>query len=380
MGNSPMAPGRLLRRALRGRAGRAWLAGSGVAAASLLGLVLVAAYRGATSGVAAYSGQDGFDVWVAPRGVDNLVRSAGQLPVGAEEAVRKIAGIADVGPILRTFAAVEAGPAGDRRRLTLLVIGYRGPEGLGGPPRLSAGRGPESPDEIALDRAAAHRLGIGPGAMVDVSGDRARVVGLTRGTNLLATQFAFVDYQAADDALGAMGRPSFLVVRLAPGAAPGSAKQAIEEQVPRSSAFSRDEFVGNNVREISAGVLPVLALVTVLGFAVAVALVALLAQGLADDRRRDVAVLLALGASARAVGLGVLAHVEKVVLLGTAAGVAAAWVTAAVLERFAPTVELSFRATDPMAVPAAFGAAAALAALGPVLRLGRVDPVEAFRP
>lgn len=379
MGNS-LRPGRLLRRALRGRAGRAWLAGSGVAASSLLALALLAAHRGATSGVAAYSGQDGFDVWVAPRGVDNLVRSAGQLPVGGEDAIRTIPGVADVGPILRTFAAVEAGPDGDRRRLTLLVIGYRGPAGLGGPPRLSAGRGPERPDEIALDRAAAHRLGVGPGATIDVAGDRARVVGVTRGTNLLATQFAFVDHQAADDALGAMGRPSFLVVRLAPGAPLESVKKAIEERVPRSAAFSRDEFVGNNVREISAGVLPVLALVTGLGFAVAVALVALLAQGLADDRRRDVAILLALGASARAVGLGVLAHVEKVVFLGAAAGAAAAWVTSAVLDLLAPTVELSFRATDPIVAPAAFGAAAALAALGPVLRLARIDPVEAFRP
>ena len=53
MGDS-LRPGRLLRRALRGRAGRAWLAGSGVAASSLLALVLLAAHRGATSGVAAY--------------------------------------------------------------------------------------------------------------------------------------------------------------------------------------------------------------------------------------------------------------------------------------------------------------------------------------
>jgi len=379
MGDS-LTPGRLLRRALRGRAGRAWLAGSGVAAAALLALVLVAAYRGATSGVAAYVGQEGFDLWVAPRGIDNLVRSAGQLPDGAEEAVRTVPGVEDVGPILRTFATVEGGPPGDRRRLTLLAIGFRGPAGLGGPPILVAGRAPASPDEISLDRAAAHRLGIGPGAMVDVAGDAARVVGITSGTNLLATQFAFVDLQAAEDALGAFGRPSFLVVRLARGAAIDSVKRAIEDRVLRSAAFSRDEFVRNNVREIAAGVLPVMALVTVLGFAVAVALVALLAQGLADDRRRDAAVLLALGASPRAVGLGVLAHVEKIVVLGAAAGASAAWTAAALVERLAPTVELTLRGTDLVLAPAAFSAAAALAALGAILRLGRIDPVEAFRP
>jgi putative ABC transport system permease protein len=347
---------------------------------SLLVLVLLAAYRGATSGVAAYVGQEGFDLWVAPRGIDNLVRSAGQLPVGAEETVRAIPGVAEVGPILRTFATVEGGPAGDRRRLTLLAIGYRGPAGLGGPPFLVTGRAPASPDEISLDRAAAHRLGAAPGALVDVAGDAARVVGITRGTNLLATQFAFVDLRAAEDALGAFGRPSFLVVRLASGAAPGTIKRIIEDRVPRSAAFPSDEFVRNNVREIAAGVLPVLALVTLLGFGVAVALVALLAQGLADDRRRDAAVLLALGASPLPVGLGVLAHVEKIVVLGAAAGAAAAWAAAAGIEHLAPTVELTIRTTDLLAAPAAFSVAAALAALGAVLSLGRVDPVEAFRP
>ena len=280
------------------------------------------------------------------------MRSAGQLPAGAEEAIRTIPGVVDVGPVLRTFATVEGGPAGDRRRLTLLAIGYRGPAGLGGPPFLVAGRAPAAPDEISLDRAAAHRLGTGPGATVDVAGDAARVVGITRGTNLLATQFAFVDLQAAEDALGAFGRPSFLVVRLARGAATESVRRAIEARVLRSAAFPRDEFVRNNVREISAGVLPVIALVTGLGLAVAVALVALLAQGLADDRRRDAAVLLALGASPRGVGLGVLAHVEKIVVLGATAGAAAAWIAAALVERLAPTVELTLRGADLLLAPA----------------------------
>ena len=341
-------------------------------------VALTAAYRGATTGVVAYVGQGGFDLWVAPRGIDNLVRSGGQLPADAEEAVRDVPGVADVGPLLRTFAAVETGPA--RRRLTLLAIGYRGPDGLGGPPEVSTGRRPAARDEIAIDRAAAHQLGIGPGATVDVAGDAMRVVGLTRRTNLLATQFAFGDYAAAEDLLGAFGRPSFLVVRLFPGTDAANVAAAISARLPRASVFRSGEFVRNNVREIASGVLPMLSLVTGLGVAVAIALVALLAQGLAEDRRGDVAVLFALGASPRAVAAGVLAHVEKVVLLGTGAGVLAAWALSLALERLLPTVELDWKPADLAMTPLVFAAAAAVAALGPVLRLRRVDPVEAFRP
>ena len=375
-----MASAHLLRRALRGRRGRACLAAAGVAATSLLVVALAAAYRGATSGVVAYVGQSGFDLWVAPRGIDNLVRSGGQLPAGAEEAVRAVPGVAEVGPVLRTFAAVEIGPEAARRRLTLLAIGYRGPDGLGGPPDLSSGRRPAARDEIAIDRAAAHRLGVGPGGTLDVAGDAMRVVGLTRRTNLLATQFAFGDYQAAEDLLGAFGRPSFLVVRLSPGADAADVAAGISARLTRASVFRSGEFVRNNVREIASGVLPMLSLVTGLGVAVAIALVALLAQGLAEDRRGDVAVLFALGASPRAVAAGVLAHVERVVLLGTGVGVLAAWGLSLSLARLLPTVELAWRPADLALAPLAFALAAAVAALGPVLRLRRVDPVEAFRP
>jgi putative ABC transport system permease protein len=207
-----------------------------------------------------------------------------------------------------------------------------------------------------------------------------RVVGLTRGTNLLATQFAFGDYGTAEDALGAFGRPSFLVVRLAPGADGAEVARVISSRVQRASVFHSPEFVRNNVREIASGVLPMLSLVTGLGVAVAIALVALLAQGLAEDRRGDVAVLFALGASPRTVAAAVLAHVERVVFLGAGAGALAALALALVLERVLPTVELAWQPADLAAALLVFCCAAAIAALGPVLRLRRVDPLEAFRP
>jgi putative ABC transport system permease protein len=356
------------------------LASTGIATASLLVVALTAAYRGATAGVVAYVGQQGFDLWVAPRGIDNLVRSAGQLAPGAEAIVRALPGVAEVGPILRTFAMVEAGPEARRRRLTMLAIGYRCPDGLGGPPQVVAGRRPAARDEVVIDRAAAYRLGIGPGGALDVAGDAMRIVGITRRTNLLATQFAFGDYGATEDALGAFERPSFLVVRLSPGAKAANVAQAIVAALPRASVFGRADFVRNNVREIASGILPMLVLVSGLGMAVAVALVALLAQGLAEDRRGDVAVLFALGAPARTVAAGVLVHVEKVVLLGAGAGALAAWVLALAMERLVPTVELAWRAADLVLAPMVFGAASAIAALGPVMRLRRIDPLEAFRP
>src|SRR5206468_2663810 len=60
----------LIRKALSSRPARFWLTAGGIGVAALLVLVLGAAYRSVSSSVAAYVGQPGIDVWVAPGGVD----------------------------------------------------------------------------------------------------------------------------------------------------------------------------------------------------------------------------------------------------------------------------------------------------------------------
>jgi len=66
----------LVGKALRSRRVRFWLATAGIATSTLLVLVLVAAYRSVRASVTGYAGQPGIDLWVAPVGTDNLIRSS----------------------------------------------------------------------------------------------------------------------------------------------------------------------------------------------------------------------------------------------------------------------------------------------------------------
>lgn len=370
---------RLLRRALSSRLPRAAMAVAGIAGSALLVLVLFAAHGSLRDSVVGYLGGSGGDVWVAPPGTDNLIRSGGFLPDSLEEAIRSLPGVATVDPILRTFATVEAERGGARKRLTVLAIGYRTPGGMGGPSTVASGRRARGGPEILLDRAAAFRLGVGLDDRVLVNGKSVRVVGLTRGTNLLATQFLFVDFTAAQGALGVAGRASFFIVRLVPPKDPRGFVLRGREALPGATVLSQAEFLENNLREVTSGFLPIVALLMVVGLAVAAALVGLLAQGLAEDRRTDVAVLFALGTSPRALSRGFLVHVELLVLLGGVLGTSAAYGLRAILDRLIPTVELNYRATDITIVFLLFACSSAVAALLPVMRLRKTDPLEAFR-
>lgn len=368
---------------MRGRVARTLLTVGGVAATMLLVLVLSAAHRRLASSVDAYVGQRDIDLWIAPPGTDNLIRSTGVLRLEVVPTVQALTGVEAAFPLLRSFVRVSptdppANGSADER-LTLLAIGYAAPDGLGGPPLLASGTAPRSGDEIVLDRASAFRLGVGVGDTVRVNGRRAGVAGLSRGTNLLATQFLFSNLDGARRAGGIQEGVSFVAVKVSRAGTAAEVARRIRDAVPEVEVFERARFVANNLREVASGLLPLLALITALGVGVAAVLVVLLVQGLVEDRRQELAVLLSLGAGVWHIGTGLITRAALLVLSGGVIGGLLAYALGRFLEHFAPQVELTYAWSDFLLVFVLFLFAGIMAATIPLLRLRRIDPLEAFR-
>ena len=370
---------RLVVRALRNRPSRASIAIGGVATSSLLVIALMATLRGAATSVVAYVGQDGADLWITPPGADHFLRLSGVLPAALTDSVRALPGVAAADFILRAFVAVSSRRRGSDFRLTLYGIGYRAPDGLGGPPRFSAGRPPETRREVALDRAAAHRLGVGLDDTVFVNGRAARVVGVTMGTNLLVTQFIFADAAAIEGMSGFAGRASFIIVRLAPGAHAGTVAARIRERFPDVDVFNRATFVANSQRETGVGYTPILGFVDILGIGAAAVLIGLLIHALVEGRRTELAALLALGAAQGLLARVLIREAARLIVVGGVLGAVLARVLALVLDRVFPVIPLRFNIGDTLWAFALLIACGMLASAIPVARLGRVDPLEAFR-
>jgi len=371
---------RLVVKAVRNRQARAWFAVGGVATSSLLVISLVATLRGAATSVVGYVGQDGADLWITPPGADHFLRLSGVIPAALTDSVRALPGVADADFILRAFVAVSARRHGAGFRLTLYGVGYRAPDGLGGPPKFASGRAPQTRREIALDRAAAGRLGVGLNDTVFVNGRGARVVGVTAGTNLLTTQFIFADAAAIEALSGFAGRASFIIVRLAPGGNADTVAARIRDRFPDIDVFDRATFVANSQRETGVGYTPILAFVNTLGVGAAAVLVALLMHALVDRRRTELAVLLALGAAPQALALVMILEAARLIVVGGVLGAALARLLAFVLDRVFPVIPLHFDIGDTLWTLALLITCGMLASAIPVARLGRVEPLEAFRP
>lgn len=341
---------------------------------------LVATLRGAANTVVAYVGQDGADLWITPPGADHFLRLSGVIPAALVDSVRALPGVARADFILRAFVAVSARRRGEHFRLTLYGVGYHAPDGLGGPPAFETGRPPHTRWEVALDRAAARRLGVGLNDTVFVNGRAARVVGVTAGTNLLTTQFIFADAAAIETLSGFAGRASFIIVRLATGAHSDTVASRIRGRFPDVDVFDRATFVANSQRETGVGYTPILAFVDMLGVGAAAVLVALLIHALVEGRRTELAVLLALGAAPGTLSRAMIREATRLIVVGSMLGAALARLLALVLDRVFPVIPLHFDVRDTLWALVLFIVCGMLASAIPVARLGRVDPLEAFRP
>jgi len=87
-----------------------------------------------------------------------------------------------------------------------------------------------------------------------------------------------------------------------------------------------------------------------------------------------------MGADARFVGAGVVANAVGVVVSGSLLGSGGVLLLAAAADRWVPVVALAIEPADLVGVQLLFIAVGVAASILPVLRLRRIDPVDAFRP
>jgi hypothetical protein len=373
----------LLARSLRGRPARTVLAVAGIGTSTLLVVVLGAAFRNVRAAMHGYAGQPAVDLWILHPGSDNLLRgyTVRRIPLAVADSVRQVPGVRRVDPVLEAFLPVRAlRSAEPDLALTMMALGYRTPDGLGGPPAFAAGRAPMRMREVALDRGAAFRLHVGVGDTVLLGRVRLVVSGLTTGTNILAIQMLFGDFDAAVLAMGTRREASFFAVQLAPGADPESVAADVRRQFPLLDVYTRDVFVRANDREALDGFLPLLTLIATLGIGAACVLVGLLVLSVVDERRAEIAVLMALGARPGPIALGVVTYAGRLLGWGVALGLALSVGLAVALDRLLPTIPLVLAASDAVLVAAVFGAAGLAAAVVPIARLRAIEPLDAFRP
>jgi len=347
---------------------------AGIGFAVMLMLFLLALYHGVRTEANGYVASRPVHVWVAQDNTTNFIKSSSFLLASRADELRAVAGVEEVSPLLRLITTVTFGD----REATAIVLGID-PLSRVGLPQVAEGIAAPARGEIVLDGAIARRHRVHRGDTILVQARPFRVVGVSRGTNSVLTQLAFITLDDARQLLGISEVASFFLVRGADDVSADELARRLRGKVQHTNVLTRDAFAENNMQEMRSGLLPILATVAVLGGVVALAVLTLLLYGAILERREVYALLKAIGAGDAYLTRLVLTQSLAAVVGGFAFGALAYLACAPLTVLVVPEMALA------LTVPAVAGVGAATTAMGvagallPLRRVRRIFPAELFR-
>ncbi|SDT42410.1 putative ABC transport system permease protein [Friedmanniella luteola] len=325
----------------------------------------------------------------APSSTSDVLVDLGGDPAPVAAAAAALPGVAAVSTSARTYAAFStaAGPGPIELQTLPDRPEFRWSE-------LGTGRWPTTADQVVLSPGTARSYAVGPGDVLTLEplGDRpARrlvVTGLLdEGRALFADLGDSGVVAPAFAAATAPGdRSGTVLVRVQPGTEPGAVAAALQPVVGEAGTVQTSAEAGAAALHEATGVADLFGYLVLVFGSIAVlvgsmtvlnTLVIILTQ-----RRREIGLLRAVGASTRQVRRMLLAEALLTGLLGSAAGVVLGTGVAALVATVTGGIGAGL-AVPPLAVGLGFVGGVVvtvLASLVPVGRASRVAPLEALRP
>ena len=357
-------------------------------AATLIGIIFSVALMtvqasllvGFSSTAAGLVDHAGADLWIMSRGTTNVDQSV----VLPERDLYMALGTPGVAAASRAIVRFVDWRKPDGGTQLVIVVGTSIPSGMALPWNVVQGNVDSlyQPDAIMIDQLYAAKLGITHiGQEIEIRSRRARVTGLTSGIRTFTqAPYVFASYNTAlklSDLLD--GEASYILVRLAPGAAAEDVQARLQQAVPNAEvitagAFSKrtvDYWIGSTGAGLS------LALGCALSAIVGITVVAQTLYTATIERIAEYATLSAMGAPSRYL----YEVVVKQAMIAGGIGCACSLLIATVISAFARNGPVALQLTGGLVVIIVVFTMSmcALASLLAVRRLSVIDPTSVFK-
>ncbi len=359
----------------------------GVAFSVFLIVLFLSLFRGFDEKVDDYIDSVAVDLWVVQRGTRDFT-GVSILPAAMVTEIRNRGGdaVTNVSSLLSrpTDIIVDGEP------FNAQAIGYDTSSGVGGP-TVVRGKDTAGPGEVIIDEVMGKVTGLGLGDAVTVGGREFEVAGISKNGNFVFMQLVFMNMDDARDVLFPKGGPevpqlgeveltNFILINLkGPGFAT-SVKNTIEDNAPFAQVYRQGEFADNTRDQLTATLVPLLAMIVLVGFVVGTAVVGLTIYTLTIERVREYGILKAVGFTNQDLYRVVIQQSFLAGVLGFGVGVLFVMAAARLIEELLPQFATLLRVPDLVGVFGATMVMAAAAAYVPIRRLSRLDPVIVFNP
>ncbi len=364
---------RLAYRNLLVHKGRFLLAIAGITCSVVLVLFLMGLYAGWRDNMSAYLRHVQADVWVGQKGASDLFHTLSILPAVGEDMFYQAEEVVNVSSFVGRLMTCEA----HNHQCHTFLVGVNDKES--GPVRLLAGRTSEREGEIVVDDVFARKETIHLGETLTVAGTPLQVVGIAQGGNCFLYQYAFVTLAQARQLLGLGGLVNYFLVRFDPGVSLEAAVARIEHTSPLVSAYTKEQFIANNLSLTGDNFLPILRVLEVIGVLVGAVVIGLTVYTLTVEHGAEYGTLKALGAPDAALYVTASAQALICGVCGWLLGVPSSWGVVVIAQYVVPQFPASWHPLHAVWTLLCTIGMSLVASIAPARRITRIDPLLAFK-
>lgn len=347
----------------------------GVASAFVLVIFFGAVFEGESRQIVAYPEHTDADVWVMQEGVSNMHMASSLLWDWKQTRIAALPGVMQVSSILYMNTVMSAGGRG----WFSYIVGLDQNTQSGGPWLMAAGTPRPGPGEAVIPDVIAALTGLGIGDNISITDREFQITGLSRGTFSMANSVTFVTKQDLGKLMRAGDAVSYILVKAASGVVADELAETIEAEVPKVSALARADFIARD-REMALQMgTEIIRIMTLIGMALALLIVAYTAYSNTVRRQRELAVAKALGFPLIQIYGSALYQSVVITTLGLLFAAVMAYTLLPLVPVLAPQISLVVRADAFVPLGVVAFAVAVLASLGPARRIATVDPLLVFQ-
>lgn len=353
---------------------RLFISIGGVSFSVLLMLLLQGLNVGFSNILGQYLSSVPTDLWISSANTGNIMDPS-FLPPTMGERLKNIDGVSSARP----FGMQNVTTSFNDKDLAFYMVAYDPSTDVGKPPKISEGSPTPGQGEIVIDRIVAKTNKIKIGDNIPFADNNFKVVGLSEGTFVLSTSFAFINRADASGIYTLPTTTNYWLVTVDPGRNVQEVQSAINTQIPEANAHTRDHFVQINVNLVKDIVTPVFGALVLLGALIGLAVVGLTIFTSTIEKAKEYGVLKAIGLRNRQLYLVVIEQALIAAILGFIGGVVVAYILNPVIINRVPQFVSQLRLFDTAWI---FGLTVVIAVVSsyvPIRRLNKIDPAEVFK-
>ncbi len=288
--------------------------------------------------------------------------------------VSDVPGVASVDAILYLNSVVQAGA----KQWFSYIVGLDVPSTTAGPWAMTDGKDQPDTGEAVVPEVLAKMSNVGLGDVIRITDRDFEIVGLSEGTFSIGNPVFFITKTDLEDIMTSLDILSFILVTAESGVDPKALADTIEREVDKVSAVPAAQFVINDKQMALQMGVETIALMTAIGAALAVLLVAFTIYSHVARQKRELAIAKALGATNTALYLVIAAQAALVTVAAVVFATLLTLLAIPLTSALVPQVTLLLT-TKAVARVATIGVlVAVIASLVSARQITRVDPLSAF--